>query len=233
MRNTAAVKRALRCVTEEEIARFDALPLVEWEPSESYREKIAAIRAKTDRAPRSLSGKRLAAIIIAAVITMLTITACVFKEEIIVLTNKIYEYMFEEEEIFFEKHDDHVSIKEEKVPLTKIEVYYEPSWLPERFTEIESKRSEKNSLISTECDTGGIYYVQSLLDSEKINIDSEGFEYQEKIIGDRLVYYGYKETHMTHLVFWKTEDYLFFLNCGGEISYEEVETIIKSIKIAN
>ncbi|MBR2467111.1 MAG: DUF4367 domain-containing protein [Clostridia bacterium] len=231
MRNETALTRALRYVTEEEIARFDALPLVEWEPSESYREKIAALRAKTDRAPRTLSGKRLAAIIVAAIITMLTITACVFKEEIIVLKDKIYEILFEEQEIVFENHEDHSKVVVEPTPLTKIEVFYEPSMIPENYQEVERKESDIHISVYWEDEIGAlISFEQALNGYAEISFDTEHSEVQQKIIEDKLIYYVFPVN--SYLAFWRDKDYTFCLFADNIITVDQFFNIVKSVTLS-
>ncbi len=230
MRNTAAVKRALQYVAEEEIARFDAIPLVEWEPSESYREKIAALRAKANRAPRPLSGKRLAAIIIAAVITMLTITACVFKEEIIVLKDKIYEILFEEQEIVFEKHEDHSKVVVEPTPLTKIEVFYEPTLIPENYQEVDRTESDVHISVYWEDEIGAlISFEQALNGYAEISFDTEHSEVQQKIIEDKLIYYVFPVN--SYLAFWRDKDYTFCLFADNLITIDQFFDIVKSVTL--
>jgi hypothetical protein len=211
------IRSALTAYAMAEIRAFEALPEVPFEPSESYREGIERIHESYLRMQARISKRKLIALLVAAVIIVTSITACVYREEI--------------KNFFVGLFDDHAHFEIGETDSKLIETYYFPTYIPEGY--VADERSDTDDRMVNIFYTKGIYFIayhQSAKSNYRGNLDTEGAEYDIITVGGQQIHRTYKNN--TYSMIWETERYVFGLTCHDSIGWEEIEQIILSIEEA-
>ena len=209
------IRSALTAYAMAEIRAFEALPEVPFEPSESYREGIERIHESYLRMQARISKRKLIALLVAAVIIVMSITACVYREEI--------------RDFFVGLFDDHAQFEIGETESKLIERYYFPAYILEGYSEDERcKISESLVYMIYTNGTHEIGYFQTTTSGYHGSLDTQGAEYNVISIGEYTVHRTYKNN--TYSMIWETERYVFGLTCHDSIGWEEIERIILSIK---
>ena len=165
-------------------------------------------------------GKRVACIVIAALIALTSITFGVKA-----IREAVIDFFVET----FEKFSI-VGFKDEDIPENNktIETYYAPTYIPEGY---EIKMDEKSSLyrsINYESNKGYIYFTQQLNDIDDSYIDTEQSQ------NDNIVINGYKGIiilkNVSCTIYWNDNKYNFLITMENSWSKEEAIRIAESVK---
>ena len=209
------VRKALRRIEAAEIARLDARPAVEWVPTQKYTAAMQKLLAQDKKRARSLFygvKKRTIIGLIAAIIALLlTATACVFHREI---------------KDFFIQVTEKGTIFETEISSSEV-VDYEMSWVPEGyvFSDLQSYSSMKRFTWTK--DKQQISFIYASKGTETIILDTEGTSYQIADVDGKKVYYVCK--YNTYSLIWMDSDTSFDLHCPADVSWEDIERMIRSI----
>ena len=158
---------------------------------------------------------KTAALIIALMLVLLTSSAVIFREEIA--------------GFFISFFDDHASIDTDSSGLTEIDVYYEPTYIPEGYNYRDGFKNElTTAYYYTNAVKAEIRIEQTLFNNADINIDTENAEHGSRMIGETEVYYTIKKSTVT--LVWRNETCSFLLMCPDSFSWEEIERIVTGIK---
>ena len=210
----AITKKALVAVDNIEIKKLELFPDVPFQPSEEYLKKIEKIinsEKKRESSILHLSARKKIALLIAVIITALTVlSACIYIEQIKDFLSETYGTMT----IFFSPKDKENSGFKE----------YIFSYLPDKYQEIDSYQ-DNVSIVKVFSD--GNYYLsieQTSLSGSHIQIDTENMDYETATINELTVYYSINNNR--YALLWQNPSTLFHLNCHDSIGWEEIEKII-------
>ena len=209
-------KKALVAVDNIEIKKLDLFPDVPFQPSEEYLKKIEKIinsEKKRESSVLHLSARKKIALLIAVIITALTVlSACIFIEQIKDFLTETYGTMTK----FFSPNDkENGGFKE-----------YIFSYLPDKYQEIDSYQ-DNVSIVKVFSD--GNYYLsieQTSLSGSHIQIDTENMDYETATINELTVYYSINNNR--YALLWQNSSTLFHLNCHDSVGWEEIEKIISN-----
>ena len=208
------IRSALTAYAMAEIQNFEALPEVPFEPSESYREGIERIHESYLQMQARISKRKLIALLVAAVIIVTSITACVYREEI--------------KSFFVGMFDTHARFEHEEENANIIETVYFPSYIPNEYTKDKTIYNNGMTYLRYKYDNLELIYNQYPKSNYSGNLDTEGAEYDIITVGDQQIHRTYKKN--TFSMIWETERYVFGLTCHDSIPWEEIERIILSIE---
>jgi len=217
--NNRAIFEALEYVLykkmeKEAEAMLRLCPTVEHD-EECYRAVKAQIDEHFKKLERKALKSRVIVAIVAAVLALLTSCAVIFREEIGGFIVSFF--------------DDHADFGHEKPPLSVIDVYYEPTYIPDGFDYIDGMKMPitvayyyKNGANEE------IRIEQLLLSNSSFTLDTENAEHGTRMIGETAVYYSIKKSTCT--LVWRNETCIFLLMCPDSFSWEEIERIILGIQ---
>jgi len=157
---------------------------------------------------------KTAALIIALMLVLLTSSAVIFREEI--------------GGFFISFFEDHANFDSENTTLTEIDVYYEPTYISEGYSQVAKEISDWFTYYSYENKKTVIIFRQTLLSNGGFNFDTENAEHGSRMIGETEVYYTIKKSTVT--LVWRNETCSFLLMCPDTFSWEEIERIVTGIK---
>jgi len=217
--NNRAIFEALEYVLykkmeKEAEAMLRLCPTVEHD-EECYRAVKAQIDEHFKKLERKALKSRVIVAIVAAVLALLTSCAVIFREEIggFIVT-------------FFEGNADFEgggSIAKE------IDVYYEPTYVPEGYSSIEKDISDLYAVYGYSNGERTLYFEQ-YLSSGSNSIDTQNAVYGEATVGDKELFYSYREEKKTVSMIWRNQNCSFFLSCSSELAPDEIERIILGIQ---
>lgn len=165
-------------------------------------------------------GKRVACIILAALITLTSVTFGVKA-----IREAVIDFFVET----FEKFSI-VGFKDEDIPENNktIETYYAPTYIPEGY---EIKMDEKFNLYRSsnyESNTGYIYFTQQLNDIDDSYIDTEQSQYENIMINGYKGIIVLKSASCT--IYWNDNKYNFLITMENSWTKEEAIRIAESVK---
>ena len=216
--NIALIKRAFAISARQEAEAFEALPEVEFAPSESYQNKIREILQHNveSRTYGVVKRKRLAVAMIAAAIIVSLLTACAAIKPI--------------RNFFFEVFDEYFSFTaapEENYNEYKIENYYTLKYIPNGFNLLfESKQTSKQMICYNE-NNNQLTFYKTLCLNGGIEIDCKNAEISTFVVNGLEVKSFTKNGQRS--LYWEDGTYFFTLTFPQSLPDEEVEKIIAGI----
>lgn len=164
-------------------------------------------------------GKRVACIVIAALIALTSITFGVKA-----IREAVIDFFVET----FEKFSI-VGFKDEDIPsqLDYIETYYTPTYIPEGYELETDEQLKTNRRIKYVFNNNYISFKQNRISIDDTYIDTEISEVQEVIVLEHKAIYLKKDKIM--MLYWNDINYSYLIQCEGEIEKEELIKIAESI----
>lgn len=206
---------ALQIIEDRKIKEAESLLLRDEERSCGFNKRIDEIEQSIGKGGR-LGAKKIIALILAAAISALTITACAYGEQIVRAVKKI---IFNEMDGYSEAYLD--NNKDELI-------YYEPTWVPSGYELTSRTLSYNVLLLSWKSDVGQIEYQQILKGYVFIDNDSV---YQEITLSNNSVI-RYTMKQGTHFAYWEMDAYICVIAATDDVCPDELFNIILSTKKA-
>ncbi len=164
-------------------------------------------------------GKRVACIVIAALITLTSITFGVKA-----IREAVIEFFVET----FEKFSI-VGFKEDvSESLEYIETYYIPTYIPEGYELKFDDKLLSYRNIEYESKNNLILFRQNLIHTKSTYLDTEDASYEEVSVLDKKAFYTVKDK--IALLYWNNSKYSFFIQTESNLEKEELIKIAESIK---
>jgi hypothetical protein len=214
---SAERQRLVEAISEGLLRQYDEeMSTIEKHPrcSKQHYEKMSEIVGFKVRAPRRISKKGLAAILLAAV---LLLTGCaVFKNEIRDFFVEVYEKCVE---ISF-RQSEHQSIAET----------YGLSYMLDGYVQIEEKSSP--SMVHyryTNQEEHIITFEQVLLDGSSYNIDAEHGEDEFLTVDDHQIYY--RNTDQYHVYIWSDGKYAMSIHSDVSLTMDDLEKLVRGVTV--
>ena len=210
---TEMIKKALNDVDAIEIYKLSSLPEVPFTPSVDFIDKVNKLidsDRKRECSLLKLSHKKKVALLIAsAMILVLTLTACIFREEI---------------------QDFFISIKKETIGFvsstdenTTTSATYRFTYIPSGYVLTDTLKTDATLLCVYKNDTHYLSIDQGSINS-CVNMDTENGSYQITVINDYTIYYTY--TKNTYSLIWKNDTDVFSITCHESLGWNEIEKIV-------
>ncbi len=213
----AIAKEALYQYELERIKHIEALPKVDFIPSEEYERKKEELRAQIRNntiKSRVLTNKqKLTLVIAAALISALIATACVFGNQI--------------KGFFVDFFDSFVATHPSENPIMYCKEH-KLTWTPEDYIEISKAtfNGSTKTVYSNEVKTiDFIYYPVTYFYSI---IDTQRAEFEIFHLGDKEIYY--KDKNTMYAFYWVNDDATFYLSCDTGIEWSDIEKMISSVR---
>ena len=215
---TEMIKKALNDVDTIEIRKLSSLPETPFTPSVGFINKVNELinnERKRERSLLKLSHQKKVAILVASVmILILTLTACIFIEEI-----QDFFISIKKEAIGFVSSTDENITTSEK---------YKFTYIPSGYVLIDTLKTDSTFLCVYKNDTHYLSIDQGSM-SSCVNMDTENGNYQTTIINDYTIYYTY--TKNTYSLIWKNHTNVFGITCHESLGWDEIEKIILGVKV--
>ncbi len=209
------IREVLQTVDELEVRELKKLPTVDIPHSEEFTRNMEKLLAGDwEWKRRSRARVPIAAAIAAAVLLSLTITAVAFGDRI----SNFFEEVF----------DRYTNLEKNDASTDFLDKIYLPTYIPEGYEQTCYSVGLVTLDVTWEKDTEQIVYSQSALNVGNLTIDTEGSECTtvtvEGVSIRRVIKNG------TYLLVWEDGSYCYQLQCPAELSWEQIEMIIESIR---
>ena len=210
------IKKALLDVDDLEVGKLRSLPDVPFDTSTNFMtnvDKLIECERKRESSILKLSNKKkVVALIASALILILTLTACMFRDEIREFFVKIHENNIEFNSDY-EKNNSYLE--------------YLFSYIPDKYELIESYDYSKSNKKVYSNRKEFLIVEQNSTESYSIRIDKNGSNYQTVVINGYTVYYTYIKN--TYSLVWRNETNVFSITCHDSLAWDEIERIICGI----
>ena len=211
-----ALKSALRASVMLDLAELDSMPQALGFNSDAVLNKILDRYEDNKGRQSRLSGRRLIAVIIAAVIIIASaVSVIAYKEKLL---------------RFFEtKEDTHTSLDSigTEGANDRVSDVFLPSYMPDGYTMISHESSSVFALTLWQSGEKDILFSQMPIKNVTHVMDTEREDYREAVFGGQGVYYTVGNDTFDSV--WHTEDYVYTLMAPYELGLDELEKIISSL----
>ena len=218
-KTSESIKRAFQIYAEAELRAFDALSGEGFEPSSRYEARLTLVRRGYEGRCRAIKLRKAVALVACAVLVIMSVTACVYREEIKSFLVEIFET-----DVRFENSEGGVKT---------VETVYSPTYIPAGYELERAVHNDATYHLWYSCGDENVAlleYSQVPRSNYRGHLDNQGSWYSVVEIGEHTVHRVHKNGEYSLL--WTTEEYVFFLACHDSIGWEEIEQIILSIEEA-
>ena len=207
-------KKALLDVELMEIKYLEGFPEIDFAPSSVYEDKIKKIiNSEREREASFLklsARKKLTLLIASVLIFLLTLSACVFREQIKDFIIEIYDNMTR----FFSPYNESISDYQE----------YTFTYVPDGYKLNDSYYYENSSKLLYSNGKFDLIIRQSVASGNSTQIDTEDASYTSMQVDNYIVHITNKNN--AYSVVWKNETNVFLIICDASIELSEIEKII-------
>ena len=214
--NIQALREALRASILLDLAKIEKIPDVCFPNSDDFLQSIYERHENEKKIKNHLSGRRIVAIIIAAMLIIASaVTVVAYREKLL--------------DFFETKMGTHTSLTAPNKERTneKIKEVYSPTYVPDNYT-FKSRNVTKPSVVTYwNCEEKTIRLKQTIIVENERTLNTEDGNYVEAVFGNQPIYYIVK--HNTFSGIWHTDDYIYDFSAPYDIGLEEIEKIIASI----
>ena len=216
--NLQALRAALKNSILIDWAEIDAIPEAKLSGPDSFLSEIYENYTKNKKTQKRVSGKRLVAVIIAAILIIASaVTAFAYKEKLL--------------RFFERKEATHTSLISPGTNDANEEIkeVWLPTYIPEDF---QLKSTEFYVLLIETTWTNGekeIRLNQTPIKNTDYSLNTETSNYLEITFGTQPIYYTIN--HGNFGAIWHTDDYVYRFDAPYDLGLEEIERIITSIAL--